>query len=931
MRDLKGHIIKYHNPSQIIQKGKGKIVDGRLPQGKKIRELGFKLSAKAFKSYLQQYELHSNETIIDVEDFIDRYLNNILELIKLILVQIHSIKLQICLHIHFTKFGDEKKIIQQKTYFCSKPIIIINYDLVDDKFDDIINDLKEKVQNYQGTGSNWTVEKIEKIDVRIGEYNPQYGGCISTLPEFLKNKKALINIKSPDNKCFLYCIIAHLYPSKFSRGRISPYLKHLDKFNCKRIKFPVKINDIRKFETDNLKYDIRINVYGVETINRKQVIVPLVISKREAKNDINLLLHNNHYYLISNFNRFMRTPNCGYSQWCTNCLNGFHKKELLNRHMEKCQVLKPQKVILPSEEDKILKFNKYEYTSKFPYVCYADFECILEPKNENVNTNSEIYMKHVVCGFCVIVINFKNEVIMHKVYAGEDSGDEFMLYLLKIYRKLKKLLNINIPIIPLTEQQKSEFKNAMICHICNQDFTISDLKVKDHDHLTGIYRGAAHSVCNLNYQIPEEIPVLFHNLKYDEHIIIRSLKSEYFSKIKIIPRSMERYISFTLDKFKFLDSYSFMPSSLSTLVNNIANLSDAFITTKSMFNVYYSNISAKYFNLLLKKGIYPYEYMDSFKKFDEKSLPSKDKFYSSIYNENVSDDDYHHAIKVWNKFKCKNLKEYHNLYLLLDTTLLCDVFELFRKDIYRIYGLECLHFYSAPGLSWQAALKMTKIELELLTDIDKVLFIESGIRGGISCVQKKYAKANNELSTDYDKSKPTSYIAYVDANNLYGYAMSQYLPEKNFEWEENLYRDWINIPDDNDEGWILEVDLKYPKKLHDIHKDYPLAPEKRKASYDMLSPHQISILKLLTEKGYSHHLSEKLMLTLYDKHKYICHYINLKFYLKMGLKLVKVHRALKFKQSPWLRNYIKLNTQLRKKAKNEHEKNLYKLLNNSGE
>ena len=234
-----------------------------------------------------------------------------------------------------------------------------------------------------------------------------------------------------------------------------------------------------------------------------------------------------------------------------------------------------------------------------------------------------------------------------------------------------------------------------------------------------------------------------------------------------------------------------------------------------------------------------------------------------------------------------------------------------------------------PGFSWDAALKFTKVKLETLHDIEMHQFLERGMRGGISMISHRYAQANNKYLQEYDPEKPTSFITYQDSNNLYGEAMTQSLPVSDFKWvDEKDVKSFnvMTVQDDADTGYFLEVDLEYPKELHDLHSDYPLAPEKMLISHEMLSPYQ---QQLKEDLGYKPARVEKLVPNLWNKEKYIIHYRNLKFYLAQGLKLQKIHRVLQFKQEAWLKSYIQHNTQLRAAAKNDFEKDFFKLLNNS--
>ena len=273
--------------------------------------------------------------------------------------------------------------------------------------------------------------------------------------------------------------------------------------------------------------------------------------------------------------------------------------------------------------------------------------------------------------------------------------------------------------------------------------------------------------------------------------------------------------------------------------------------------------------------------------------------------------------------------EYHDLYLKSDILLLADVFENFRRTCLEYYKLDPCHYFTSPGLSWDAMLKMTNIKLELMTDIDMFQFIEKGMRGGVSYIAHRHALANNKYLKKFDERLPSKYIMYLDANNLYGWAMSQYLPTGGFRWMTEKEIDKIDLAKYKDncrKGLILEVDLEYPKKLHDLHNDYSLAPEKIKVAKNMLSEYAKNIAK---KYNISTGLVYKLIPTLSNKEKYVLHYRNLQLYTDLGLKITKVDRVFEFNQSPWMKEYIDFNTQKRTNAKNAFEKDFFKLMNNS--
>ena len=610
-----------------------------------------------------------------------------------------------------------------------------------------------------------------------------------------------------------------------------------------------------------------------------------------------------------------------------------------------------------------------------------------DSKNKSYTEKTEW---HEACGYSYIVVKSDGEVTGSKVYRGENAARTFLSDMLQEEVKIRESLATPKPIV-MTYEDWEDYKNAKNCHICNKSLikdkfldsipvcdydtgcycgqshkgcyyaALKKIKligpkrerkekdkidqwiannqeeclfcaepllqknyrdaVKEHCHITGRYRGAAHNACNQKLRIrpkTDEIPIVFHNLRgYDAHHLMQAM-STLQKEVKCVANNMEKYITFLVEGLRFIDSLNFLQGSLDSLVK---------ATPKSELKITSSFSNGS--DLLYKKGIYPYEYMDSFEKFSETSLPPKESFYSKLNDEHITEDEYAHAKTVWETFECKTLGDYHNLYVKTDVALLADVFENFRKLCLQQYGLDPAHYFTSPGLSWDALLKKTGVELELFTDHEMHMFVERGIRGGISMVSKRHAKANNPLVSDYDESKPNSCIMYLDANNLYGWAMSKPLPKSGFKWkrvmptEEEIMKKKENAKN----GWILEVDLEYPAELHKEHNSYPLAPEKKVVKKENMSDYQKNLIKELDLKPPD---SKKLLLTLEDKNDYVVHYENLKFYLKQGMKLKRVtERVLEFEQECWMEPYIRMNTEFRKQAKNDFEKNFYKLINNS--
>merc|ERR1712055_565060 len=462
-------------------------------------------------------------------------------------------------------------------------------------------------------------------------------------------------------------------------------------------------------------------------------------------------------------------------------------------------------------------------------------------------------------------------------------------------------------------------------------------------------RGAAHNHCNRQYRKTFKIPVFFHNMKgYDGHILFSNLaKLKLKNPPKVIAQSLEKFMSIKLGTLEFKDSLQFLNSSLEKLVKNLKDkglkeeksIKDTFTNTYAYFKKDWGNIDEEAFELLTRKGIYPYEYMDSWEKMEEKTLPSKEDYYSQLSGKGISEKDYEFAHKLYNTFQLKNLGELHDLYMGSDVNLLADVLEAFREFNLLHYKLDPAHFLTAPSLSWSACLKYTGVKLELSTDPNMNALFDQGLIGGISFIGNQYARANNpDLGEKFDITKQKSYIFMVDCNNQYGWAMSQFLPTGGFKWikeddstveEDKTVQEWVEFiqkqKDEQEKGYFFKVDLEYPKEIHDKHDTFPCAPEHMKIKEEMLSDYQKELGKKLGVK----YGSEKLCLTLQDKTEYVLHYRNLKQYLDLGLKLKKVHKVLEFDQSAWLKPYIELNTNLRRQATCKFDEDHAKLMNNS--
>ena len=817
-----------------------------------------------------------------------------------------------------------------KGYFNSETLENFRFNDSEKLLEICFESILAKIESYTKDGSEWYLKEVEQLEIHTTEHNPVKGSSYIDLPKWIKDKKAIINIKNKDDKCFLWCILRYLYPRDRDEERIGDLKKYEFSLNTKGITFPISKNDINKFE--NLNQDLSgINIFYLD---EKECIVPgrEIMKGKDCKNTIDLFLiekdGKSHYTLIKNFHRLVRSQKTGSNNGklfiCKRCFWHFSKEELLDKHIEYCLNNKTAVVDMPPK-NKFIHFKNYYKQLPIPFVVYADFECFTKPMNscspnpkDSYNYN---YQKHEPSGFCFYVksivpgIHIK-PIIYTKNFKDENIAKIFVEKLGEVTKGIYNDFYLRPKPLNLNRVEQKSFDESTICHICSQD--LGEDKVRDHCHFTGKYRGAAHNKCNLRCCKPKVLPVIFHNLQgYDSHLFIKELY-RLEGDLECIPYTEEKYITFNKKikvdeiygaditfEIRFIDSFKFLQTSLSNLVSNLQP-SD-FINTKHTFK---NNTS-----LLTRKGVYPYDYVSSLDKLSETQLPPKEEFYSKLNDEDISDEDYQHAINVWNTFGCKTIKDYHNLYLKSDVLLLSDVFENFRATCLKHYKLDPAHYYTSPGLAWDACLKTTGQNLELLSDYDMLMMFEQGIRGGITHISKRYAEANNKYMKNYNAEKESTFIQYLDANNLYGWAMSQNLPTHGFKWMKNITMEKVDeimekanhcMSNYGKKGYIFEVDLEYPEHLWKSHNDYPLAPEK------------------INVNGV-----EKLICHFKPRKNYVVHYRTLRQCLELGMRITKVHRGISFYQSPWMEPYIRKNTELRKCAANNFEKGFFKLMNNS--
>lgn len=860
----------------------------------------------AFKNRIVTYRVEAMDKYTLVEDFFNRNNTVILNLLQKSLKDHTCLKVQLEL---FAYFSLPTSDIQELKSFNTKFKIVYNNTDLTNLLSNEIDHFKTKLSEFEQGESGWALCQIIYLDININKYSPLLGGSsYIDLPASIKHTKSCINIKNNDDCCLLWCVTAACCPTLNNVNRTSSYPHYSNILNIKGMSFPPSVSDIRLLEKNN--NFLSINIYGLD--KKIYVTGPLYMTKHRKIIHVNLLYFEKkgvgHYCLIKDLSKLVRSQISSHKCklfLCESCLQYFSKKLKYERH-----VCSKVLTTLP-DEGSVLEFQNYYKKQKINFVIYADFETLLFDCSQPSSKFIHKYKIHKPSSFgFYLACSHDSRLCKYVSYRGPDCVEKFVSSLVHHVSWIFSILSKTKAMSPLTSEQKLDFENSNVCHIC-QNLLLGD-KVADHDHITSFYRGAAHSHCNLNYRICKFVPVVFHNLSgYDCHLFLKEL-AKYKGDVKVIAKSKEKYSSIikfivteeAVLQIKFIDSLQFLNSKLETLCKNLDD-TDFHHLTKMFIN------QTHLLHLLKRKGVYPYDYMNLWSRYDEKKIPDPKHFYNSLSKEEIDPEDYEHAKNVWKQFRISNLGQYTDLYLKCDVMILCDVFEKFRKTSLQSFKLDPLYYISLPGLSWDAMLFYTGVRLELLHNVEMYEMIEKGIRGGLAQCSLRKAEANNKYLPNYNPSKPSTYLVYLDCVNLYGYAMMKKFPIANFKFLSQDQIDQFNISlidIEGELGYILEVDLEYPFHLHDWHNDLPYAVEK------FIPPSS---------------KTPKLIANLYNKYNYVIHIAHLSECLRNGLILKKIHRVISFKQDDFLKRYIELNTSLRKISKSKFEKDQYKLFINA--
>lgn len=613
--------------------------------------------------------------------------------------------------------------------------------------------LIQRVDDFIALGSGWIVLTLNSVKLNVTPFNlHEIGSYIETPKELESKRRCLVNIENrSDHLCFLWCIVAddhHLETRNPTRQ--SFYTRFMNEYDVTGIKFPMTIEEIGKFEDLNGR---GVNVigwkkkYGFYTERRSKGKFPKVTNLLRIT-DENL---NFHYILITNLPRLLCTAKNGHMHFvCLNCHTLRASQKALDEHEKVCDSNGLQTVRFPKEN--YLEFNAFRKTVAVPVWVILDLESMLLPEDGQMGNQTAVLSEHIPCSYALKVCSddYEQWNLPVEYYDGPHCAEYLVRRLEELYDSLKPIIFSDEKIIPLTPFEERHHETAPNCHICLKPFLPTDTRVKDHDHYplrsgqTSNYIGPAHSICNQQRKTEKHLTIIAHNLSsYDMHLFIKEICQEnrdVLSRVKLLPKNLEKYISVKTPHLRFIDSYRHLNSSLDSLVKDL----DGPMSFKNVRDYVHNTLHGndEDVQLLSRKGIFCYNFIDSPDRLAD-PIPGRSMFYNDLTDTSISDDEWNHLQRVIQRFDLVTVGDLLKIYNILDVLLTADVWSGYRSWCLENMGLEPAHYVSGPSFSWDASLKMTRPRLQYLKDTDMHLMIESSLRGGISNVVKRYATANN--------------------------------------------------------------------------------------------------------------------------------------------------------------------------------------------
>ena len=830
---------------------------------------------------------------------------------------------------------------QTDKYHITTSARLYTLDELDSFLNHCISSVQNRAENEQARveGSGWSIRRIDKIRFVICK---QEAGVIGDYVAFPKNVRGAHQIYNPNvpGNCVIKAIAAHkyfqLHPSVLPKNVTRQFHREGDQFWQNRVKLDNLSTEITWQDLDKLEKlnDVNIFIYNLSKYKDHKYTLHIVRKGKSLNNFLPLLLlEDKHVAYIRDLTKFFacftnhRTP---FESLCPICLTFFQTKEDQKNHTEGCTA--NTTILYPSSEN-MVGFTKKHALFPMSYVGFADLEALNKINGEEDDETNILATQHAFLGKYVI-IDLKNEkIISHASFEGLDCIDKLLNRMSKDWNSIfASHPKYKIDISP---SDKARFDKAAECDSCNKPFSKKNKKVMHHHHSkpTNNFAGVLCNSCNLAFKEKSSfLPVYFHNLSYDLTLILKQASSSY--NIDVKKKSGMRFYCGSYDKIKLIDSYNMIKGSLSNLAREHIKNNGSLRYTKECI----SHLPKIAQDLLLNSGkqFLPYEYLSSLDKLNETSLPPKEAFYSHLSKSHISDDEYAHALQVWNACQCNTLLDYIQIYLDLDVALLADVFLQWRNTLMNLFELDCLYFLTLPSYAIEAFYYKTQTKLESVNNPDLYHLISSNIRGGFTSVGKRHVVADNkDVNPHFKPGDKSSYLLYVDFNSLYPTTMSQFkFPKGNFkllsssERRKFLLQDLTKIDINGDVGYYLHIDT------------YPISPEVIKETDAFPLCLSQENIKLENVSEYSRSLLHKFKLKIPSKNKKLIAHHNglhdylislplLQFLLKKGVVIKNVRKIYQFEQGEYLKQFIDGNIAQRASATNPFIKNALKLINNA--
>lgn len=776
-------------------------------------------------------------------------------------------------------------------------------EFLENQFQALLSD----VENRQLEKSGWSLYGIEFLEVRISRHLYLPGRCFVNLPKWILHKKAIYSIKNKDSHCFKYSIIAiHLRKSGVRKINLKKIKLELHKFNF-NINSPPSKRDITKFCSLN---NASVNIFGVEGKN----IYPILLTKQIKQQHFNLLYfengHHAHYFPIISLSRLFGSQinkSEAKKYFCLRCLLHFPSKERLAIHLNSCGDENLAKIKLP-EGESYYKFDRHDSVHTNKIIITLDTESYLRPVHTCApDTNqsfTNIVQRHELASFGVFLhceINSEVTKNIPRGYYGlvskssDELEDALINYFDKVTRTASRLFACDYP-INMTNEDEKQFKSASTCYICYKSFTETDYKIREHDHYVEFnnYLGCAHRNCNLLVRRKRFISIWGHCMgSYDAKYLVRMFASRNF-KIKLIPHNIERFISFSVwmnnCELRFNDSYLMFHDKLETVLASLPH--DHFYETKR-------NFPPESHSLIMSKLDFPYSFLSCGENLDCTEFPDQIHFRNDLIEEDISNESYEKAHKLWHIFKCKTFKDFVYQYNKSDVIQLHDSIMYLRKLIYDKFGVDLTSFYTLPQVSITCLLKLSKVQIQLF---------DSSMQQEYDLTQRCLYGGLVNSNVRYTEASENKHIHYIDANSLYPFIAHDYkLAIGNYVFVDPDSKNWAIAYTSGDFGYLIECDIFFPDETHDLLNCVVPAFEKK------------------TVPGTK---TPRLIGDFEPKFNQVVTLQHFQLLLSLGVQIPKIHFVLRFKQDLYMNKYLQIVAQWRKEATSVFSSNLFKGIGN---